>query len=38
MQGFGEIAALADVARPTLGVITNIGVSHIEQAEAVKIS
>ena len=31
MQGFGEIAALADVARPTLGVITNIGVSHIEQ-------
>ena len=31
MQGLGEIAALAAIARPTIGVITNIGVSHLEQ-------
>lgn len=31
MQGLGEIAALADVAKPQIGVITNIGVSHLEQ-------
>ncbi|MBC3939397.1 UDP-N-acetylmuramoyl-tripeptide--D-alanyl-D-alanine ligase [Anaerotruncus massiliensis (ex Liu et al. 2021)] len=31
MQGLGEIAALADVARPDVGVITNIGVSHLER-------
>lgn len=31
MQHLGEIAALAKAARPTLGVITNIGVSHLEQ-------
>ena len=27
---FGEIAALSDIVRPTIGVITNIGESHIE--------
>lgn len=27
---FGEIASLADIVRPTIGVITNIGESHIE--------
>ncbi|MBQ7091948.1 MAG: UDP-N-acetylmuramoyl-tripeptide--D-alanyl-D-alanine ligase [Clostridia bacterium] len=27
---FGEIGALADIVRPTIGVITNIGESHIE--------
>jgi len=31
MRGPGEIARLAEIARPTIGVITNIGVSHIER-------
>lgn len=31
MQGLGEIAMLASAAKPTIGVITNIGVSHLEQ-------
>jgi UDP-N-acetylmuramoyl-tripeptide--D-alanyl-D-alanine ligase len=30
MRGFGQIAHLCDIARPTVGVITNIGYSHIE--------
>ncbi len=30
MRGAGQIAWLADVARPRIGVITNIGLSHIE--------
>ncbi|WP_127836366.1 UDP-N-acetylmuramoyl-tripeptide--D-alanyl-D-alanine ligase [Clostridium prolinivorans] len=30
MSNFGEIHKLADVARPDIGIITNIGVSHIE--------
>lgn len=30
MSGFGEISRLTDTARPTVGIITNIGVSHIE--------
>ncbi|MEG1874428.1 MAG: UDP-N-acetylmuramoyl-tripeptide--D-alanyl-D-alanine ligase [Angelakisella sp.] len=30
MSGFGEIRALAQAARPQIGVITNIGVSHLE--------
>ncbi|NLM45904.1 MAG: UDP-N-acetylmuramoyl-tripeptide--D-alanyl-D-alanine ligase [Firmicutes bacterium] len=30
MSGFGEIARLADLAKPTVGVITNIGESHLE--------
>lgn len=29
MSGFGEISRLSRVARPDIGVITNIGVSHI---------
>lgn len=30
MRGFGQIADLAAFSRPTIGVITNVGVSHIE--------
>ena len=30
MSGFGEISRLTDTARPSVGIITNIGVSHIE--------
>jgi len=31
MSEFGEIAELSLIARPDIGVITNIGISHIEQ-------
>ena len=30
MSGFGEISRLTGIALPTVGIITNIGVSHIE--------
>ena len=30
MSNFGEIHALADIARPGIAVITNIGMSHVE--------
>lgn len=30
MSDFGEISSLAKICRPSVGVITNIGVSHIE--------
>ncbi|MDO8915366.1 MAG: UDP-N-acetylmuramoyl-tripeptide--D-alanyl-D-alanine ligase [Coriobacteriia bacterium] len=30
MRGAGQIAALCEVARPTLGLVTNIGQTHIE--------
>ena len=30
MSDFGEIRALADIVRPDVGIITNIGMSHIE--------
>ena len=30
MNHFGEISRLTDATRPTVGVITNVGVSHIE--------
>ena len=30
MRGLGQIAELAEIAEPTMGVITNVGTSHIE--------
>lgn len=30
MRGLGEIAYLVSIARPTLAVVTNVGVSHLE--------
>lgn len=29
MRGKGEIAVLSDIARPTIGIITNVGTAHI---------
>lgn len=31
MRGLGEIRRLAEVAKPEIGVITNVGISHIER-------
>lgn len=31
MRGFGEISALTKAARPSIAVITNIGISHLER-------
>lgn len=31
MRGLGEIRRLASIARPSVGVITNVGISHIER-------
>jgi UDP-N-acetylmuramoyl-tripeptide--D-alanyl-D-alanine ligase len=36
MRGFGQIAALCEIARPTLGVITAIGPVHLEFVESVE--
>lgn len=34
MSSFGEIDALSDIAKPDIGVITNIGISHIENLKS----
>jgi UDP-N-acetylmuramoyl-tripeptide--D-alanyl-D-alanine ligase len=34
MRGFGQIAALCEIARPELGVITNVGPVHLELVES----
>ena len=34
MRGFGQIAALAEVARPQVGVITNVGPVHLELVDS----
>lgn len=31
MRGLGEISALTNIAKPNIGMITNIGISHIER-------
>jgi UDP-N-acetylmuramoyl-tripeptide--D-alanyl-D-alanine ligase len=36
MRGFGQIAALCEIARPTVGVITKIGPVHLEFVESVE--
>jgi UDP-N-acetylmuramoyl-tripeptide--D-alanyl-D-alanine ligase len=36
MRGFGQIAALCAIARPTMGVITKIGPVHLEFVESVE--
>lgn len=30
MRGLGQIAELVDIAKPTMGIVTNVGTSHIE--------
>ncbi len=35
MRGFGQIAALCEIARPEIGVITNIGPVHLELVDSV---
>jgi UDP-N-acetylmuramoyl-tripeptide--D-alanyl-D-alanine ligase len=36
MRGLGQIAALCEIARPEIGVITNIGPVHLELVESVE--
>jgi UDP-N-acetylmuramoyl-tripeptide--D-alanyl-D-alanine ligase len=31
MRGFGQVAHLASLSRPTIGIVTNIGTSHVEK-------
>jgi UDP-N-acetylmuramoyl-tripeptide--D-alanyl-D-alanine ligase len=35
MRGFGQIAELAELARPHIGVVTNVGPVHLELVESV---
>ena len=36
MRGFGQIAELAAIARPDIGVITNVGPVHLELVESIE--
>ena len=36
MRGFGQIAELADIARPTIGVVTNVGPVHLELVDSLE--
>jgi UDP-N-acetylmuramoyl-tripeptide--D-alanyl-D-alanine ligase len=36
MRGFGQIAELCDVARPEIGVVTNVGPVHLELVDSVE--
>jgi UDP-N-acetylmuramoyl-tripeptide--D-alanyl-D-alanine ligase len=36
MRGFGQIAELCEIARPQIGVITNVGPVHLELVESVE--
>src|SRR5262249_48126426 len=36
MRGFGQIAALCEIARPEIGVITNVGPVHLELVDSLQ--
>ncbi len=36
MNDFGEIARLTDITQPTLGLITNIGMAHLEKLQSLE--
>src|SRR5437764_7080730 len=36
MRGFGQIAALAEIARPQIGVVTNVGPVHLELVDSIE--
>jgi UDP-N-acetylmuramoyl-tripeptide--D-alanyl-D-alanine ligase len=36
MRGFGQIAELAEIAQPEIGVVTNVGPVHLELVESVE--
>jgi UDP-N-acetylmuramoyl-tripeptide--D-alanyl-D-alanine ligase len=36
MRGFGQIAALCEIARPELGVVTNVGPVHLELVDSIE--
>jgi UDP-N-acetylmuramoyl-tripeptide--D-alanyl-D-alanine ligase len=36
MRGFGQIAELAEIARPHIGVVTNVGPVHLELVESLE--
>ena len=36
MRGFGQIADLCEIARPELGIVTNVGPAHLELVDSVE--